>query len=378
MRWSCSGRACSRRRSALRQKAVELERASRYKSEFLANMSHELRTPLNSTLILAKLLGDNEDGNLAAEQVKYAQSISSAGNDLLALINDILDLSKIEAGKIDLEMEPIAISTLVARSSAASSRSRPSGSSTSRVTVEPGAPDMIETDRQRLQQILSNLLSNAVKFTERGGVRLIVRRESAQRLAFTVEDTGIGIADEISTRSSSRRFDRPMAATNRKFGGTGLGLSISREFAALLGGELGCAARRDKAAPSPCCSRFAPMARRIAAVRRGSRRRRPWRPRRAAISRTIATSIDDSRRMCSIVEDDPPSRKSCAISRASSASNASSRDTADDALTARATLPSASRRARHRPSRSLGPHRARAAEARSRDPPCADPCRLGA
>jgi len=223
--------------SALRQKAEELERTSRYKSEFLANMSHELRTPLNSSLILAKLLVDNRDGNLAPEQIKYAQSIYSAGNDLLVLINDILDLSKIEAGKIDLNLERTAIATLVAdlerRFEPLAAERRLQFS----VVIEPGAPETIETDRQRLQQILSNLLANAVKFTERGGVRLAVRREDSQRLAFIVEDTGIGIADDQQD-AIFQVFRQANGAINRKFGGAGLGLSISREFADLLGGEL--------------------------------------------------------------------------------------------------------------------------------------------
>jgi CheY-like chemotaxis protein/signal transduction histidine kinase len=223
--------------SALRQKADELERTSRYKSEFLANMSHELRTPLNSSLILAKLLVDNKGGNLAPEQIKYARSIYSAGNDLLVLINDILDLSKIEAGKIDLDMEPMAIATLLAdlerRFEPLAAERRLQFS----VGVEPGAPETIETDRQRLQQILSNLLANAVKFTERGGVRLSVRREDSQRLAFIVEDTGIGIADD-QQETIFQVFRQANGAINRKFGGTGLGLSISREFAELLGGVL--------------------------------------------------------------------------------------------------------------------------------------------
>lgn len=221
----------------LRQKATELERASRYKSEFLANMSHELRTPLNSSLILAKLLADNKDGNLSPEQVKYARSISSAGNDLLTLINDILDLSKVEAGKIELDIESISILALVNDlerrfEPLAAERKLDFG-----WMIDPACPSTIATDRQRVQQILSNLLSNALKFTEKGAVRLIVSLEDSRRMAFTVEDTGIGIAGD-QHEHIFEAFRQANGKTNRKFGGTGLGLSISREFAELLGGEI--------------------------------------------------------------------------------------------------------------------------------------------
>ena len=223
--------------TVLRQKATELERASRYKSEFLANMSHELRTPLNSSLILAKLLGDNKEGNLSAEQVKYAQSIYGAGNDLLALINDILDLSKIEAGKIDLNIEPVAIARLVSN---LKQRFQPLASEKKLelgMTVDPNCPEMIETDLQRLQQILTNLLSNAMKFTEKGSVRLHAAPHDSLCIGFTVEDTGIGIPTEQHA-VIFEAFRQADGTTNRKFGGTGLGLSISRELAALLGGEI--------------------------------------------------------------------------------------------------------------------------------------------
>ncbi|MBG0810542.1 response regulator [Methylosinus sp. H3A] len=291
--------------AALRQKATELERTSRYKSEFLANMSHELRTPLNSSLILAKLLVDNRDGNLAPEQIKYAQSIYSAGNDLLVLINDILDLSKIEAGKIEIDLEPTAIAPLVAdlerRFEPLAAERRLQFS----VVVEPGAPDTVETDRQRLQQILSNLLANAVKFTERGGVRLAVRREDSQRVAFIVEDTGIGIAGD-QQEAIFQVFRQANGAINRKFGGTGLGLSISREFAELLGGVLTVHSEpgrgsaftlllplRADGAPAP-----APVAKRDEAPPQPVERP----PARIADDRDAVT---DSRRVALIVEDDP-------------------------------------------------------------------------
>ncbi|WP_400766218.1 response regulator [Methylosinus sporium] len=289
--------------TALRQKAEELERASRYKSEFLANMSHELRTPLNSSLILAKLLVDNRDGNLAPEQIKYAQSIYSAGNDLLALINDILDLSKIEAGKIELDMAPMAISLLLAdlerRFEPLAAERRLQFS----IAVEPGAPDMIETDRQRLQQILSNLLANAVKFTERGGVRLIVRRESAQHIAFIVEDTGIGIAKD-QQETIFQVFRQANGGINRKFGGTGLGLSISREFAELLGGALSVSSTPGQGSAFALLLPLRADGVAATALRREE-------PPPAPAAPTPAPILDDrheiaeSRRVTLIVEDDP-------------------------------------------------------------------------
>ncbi|WOJ91226.1 response regulator [Methylocapsa polymorpha] len=223
--------------TVLRQKAAELERTSRYKSEFLANMSHELRTPLNSSLILAKLLSDNKEGNLSPEQVKYAQSISAAGNDLLTLINDILDLSKIEAGKIDLNIEPVAVSRLVSNLKHRFELLASERKLEFCVAVDPSCPQTIDTDPQRLQQILSNLLSNAVKFTEKGTVRLLAAPKDSRRIAFTVEDTGIGIPVEQQD-IIFEAFRQADGTTNRKFGGTGLGLSISRELAGLLGGQI--------------------------------------------------------------------------------------------------------------------------------------------
>jgi signal transduction histidine kinase/CheY-like chemotaxis protein len=288
---------------ALRQKATELERASRYKSEFLANMSHELRTPLNSALILAKLLSDNKSKNLTPEQVKYAQSIASAGNDLLALINDILDLSKIEAGKIDLEIEPTPIIPLV---NALERRFEPLAAERKlafHVVVDPRCPETIDTDGQRLHQILSNLLSNALKFTEAGHVRLGVAREDDKRLAFTVEDTGIGIAAD-QHEVIFQAFRQANGSTNRKFGGTGLGLSISREFAALLGGEL-----RLRSAPAdgsaftlllPLRASVVPTAQPPAAAAAPP----PVEASAPAIEDDRA-SIDDPRKIALIVEDDP-------------------------------------------------------------------------
>jgi signal transduction histidine kinase/CheY-like chemotaxis protein len=224
--------------AVLRQKASELERASRYKSEFLANMSHELRTPLNSSLILARLLADNRDGNLTPEQVQYAESIYAAGNDLLALINDILDLSKIEAGKLELDIAQIPIARVfdkLARRFEPLARQKHLELA---VAIDPACPQVIETDEQRLQQILTNLISNAIKFTDKGAVRLHAGpAEHAGHVAFVVEDTGIGIPPHQHA-VIFEAFRQADGTTSRKYGGTGLGLSISRELATRLGGEI--------------------------------------------------------------------------------------------------------------------------------------------
>ena len=221
----------------LELKAQDLERANQYKSEFLANMSHELRTPLNSSLILAKLLADNKHGNLSDEQVRFAQTISSAGNDLLLLINDILDLSKIEAGKVEVLVEPVTVArTLESLGAGFEPVARQNGLDFS-VEVEPGTPERIDTDPQRLGQILRNLLSNALKFTEKGRVSLTARALPGQRISFTVRDSGIGIppAQQSIIFEAFRQAD---GSTHRKYGGTGLGLSISRDLARLLGGDI--------------------------------------------------------------------------------------------------------------------------------------------
>ncbi len=215
----------------------ELLRASAYKSEFLANMSHELRTPLNSSLILAKLLMDNRDGTLTPEQVKFAQTIYSAGNDLLTLINDILDLTRIEAGKLDVRPETLAVTRVVEELSNTFQPIARDKALEFAVTVASGAPESIVTDSTRLQQILRNLLSNALKFTEHGGVSLAVRPGPAGTLVFEVKDTGIGIASDQHA-VIFEAFRQADGTTNRKYGGTGLGLSISRDLARLLGGEL--------------------------------------------------------------------------------------------------------------------------------------------
>ena len=221
----------------LQARADELQRSSKYKSEFLANMSHELRTPLNSSLILAKLLAENPTANLTAEQVKFAESIYSAGNDLLNLINDILDISKVEAGKLEVRPENSSVPRLVEglrglfQPLAAEKRLE------FNVELQAGAPTLLYTDRQRLEQILKNLLSNAIKFTETGSVNMIVSRQPGEGIAFTVRDSGIGIAEEHQ-QSIFEAFRQADGTTNRRYGGTGLGLSISRDLAALLGGSI--------------------------------------------------------------------------------------------------------------------------------------------
>ncbi len=221
----------------LRVSNEELEQASRYKSDFLANMSHELRTPLNSLLILAKLLADNTEDNLTAEQTKYAQTIQSSGNDLLTLINDILDLSKIEAGHVTIQPETVPLERLTENLHQLFlpvSQEKQLGFV---ITTAPDLPGAISTDLQRLEQVLKNLLSNAFKFTERGEVQLEIKPAASNRIAFAVTDTGIGISPDQQAQIFSA-FHQADSTISRKYGGTGLGLSISRELARLLGGSI--------------------------------------------------------------------------------------------------------------------------------------------
>ncbi len=220
---------------AVRLKSDDAERANRAKSEFLANMSHELRTPLNSSLILSKLLTENRDGNLSAEQVRFAETIYSAGNDLLAMIDDILDLAKVEAGKIELNLEELSLSALseeLKRTFDPIARERGLEFS---IKLED-LPATFRSDKQRLSQILKNLLSNAFKFTARGSVSLLIGSDGTQ-CRFVVRDSGIGIAGH-QLGAIFEAFRQADGTTNRKFGGTGLGLSISRDLARLLGGEI--------------------------------------------------------------------------------------------------------------------------------------------
>ncbi|WCE06253.1 response regulator [Pseudoxanthomonas sp. JBR18] len=215
----------------------ELEAASRYKSEFLANMSHELRTPLNSSLILAKLLADNRDGNLSGEQVKYAHAIHSSNNDLLALINDILDLSRIEAGQVELVEDRVALTPMLSRLSETFEPLARQKALQLDIKADSDAPAHLTVDAQRLQQILKNLLANAIKFTEHGQVTLTVLAHGPHRVRFSVSDTGIGIA-KAQTGVIFEAFRQADGSTQRRFGGTGLGLSISRDLAQRMGGTI--------------------------------------------------------------------------------------------------------------------------------------------
>ena len=226
-------------------KAGELDLASRYKSQFLANMSHELRTPLNSLLVLARLLAQNLEGNLTAKQVEYATIIHSSGSDLLRLINDILDLTKVEAGKMEITPERFALAGLVEDLRGVFGPLTEEKRLRFMITTAPGVPAVLETDKQRLRQILYNLLSNAVKFTDHGRVELHIdtagpRQAGADTgswVVFSVTDTGIGIGrDNLSSIFSA--FQQADGTTSRRYGGTGLGLAICREVAARLGGEV--------------------------------------------------------------------------------------------------------------------------------------------
>ncbi|GAA3003380.1 HAMP domain-containing protein [Streptomyces fulvorobeus] len=245
-------------RQVLEERAEQLAVSMRYKSEFLANMSHELRTPLNSLLILAKLLADNAEGNLSPKQVEFAETIHGAGSDLLQLINDILDLSKVEAGKMDVSPTRIALVQLVDYVEATFRPLTAEKGLDFSVRVSPELPATLHTDEQRLLQVLRNLLSNAVKFTDSGAVELVIRPAGADvpdsirehlleagslrdadagLIAFSVTDTGIGIASS-KMLVIFEAFKQADGTTSRKYGGTGLGLSISREIARLLGGEI--------------------------------------------------------------------------------------------------------------------------------------------
>ncbi|MAR56433.1 MAG: histidine kinase [Rickettsiales bacterium] len=227
----------SRAKEELQQRAKELEQASQYKSDFLANMSHELRTPLNSTLILAKLLSDNPEENLTEEQVGYATTIYSSGNDLLELINDILDLSKIEAGHIEIQPATTSLKQVSDTLSRLFAPLADQKEITFSTEISADCPPAIFTDSKRLEQILKNLLSNALKFTAQGEVALRFDRHDKCGIAISVTDSGIGIP-KAQHEAIFEAFRQADSTTNRKYGGTGLGLSITRQLARLLGGTI--------------------------------------------------------------------------------------------------------------------------------------------
>ena len=224
-------------RDELEDKATELQRASQYKTEFLANMSHELRTPLNSSLILAKLLMDNKEKNLTPRQVEFAQQIMSSGNDLLNLINDILDLAKVESGKLDVHPENIRLESLAASIEKTFAPIAADRKLDFKVSVYDGLPETIHTDRQRVEQIIKNLISNALKFTHEGKVEFTVQHGYAGDIQFVVRDTGIGIA-KAQQQLIFEAFRQADGTDSRKYSGTGLGLSISKDLARLLGGSI--------------------------------------------------------------------------------------------------------------------------------------------
>jgi signal transduction histidine kinase/CheY-like chemotaxis protein/methyl-accepting chemotaxis protein len=234
---------------AIEAKAQELELASQYKSEFLANMSHELRTPLNSLLILSQLLAENKIGNLTDKQQEYAQTIHSAGSDLLTLINDILDLSKVEAGKMEVQLEEVSLTELTQTVEPKFRYLAEQKALNFQIELAADLPHRVYTDLQKLKQIINNLLANAFKFTTQGAIKLVLRRptsednlallelEPSKTVAISVIDTGIGVPKD-KQRLIFEAFQQADGTTSRRYGGTGLGLSISRQLARLLGGEL--------------------------------------------------------------------------------------------------------------------------------------------
>jgi CheY-like chemotaxis protein/HAMP domain-containing protein len=247
-----------RAKAALEEKAEQLALTSKYKSEFLANMSHELRTPLNSLLVLSKLLSENVDKNLSEKQVQFSETIHTAGTELLALINDILDLSKIESGTVTLDIGEVNLADLRSYVSRSFDQIAQDKSLDFTVDVDDALPKTVHTDVKRLQQVLKNLLSNAFKFTAKGGVKLTmshathgwnlrnsILNAASTVVAFSVRDTGIGIPAD-KQRIIFEAFQQADGTTSRKYGGTGLGLSISREIARLLGGEIAVASAPDQ------------------------------------------------------------------------------------------------------------------------------------
>ncbi len=310
-------------RRAVEEKAAELALTSKYKSEFLANMSHELRTPLNSILILGQQLAENPDGNLSGRQVEFARTIHGAGTDLLNLISDILDLSKIESGTVTVDAEDVFFGTLLDMVTRTFRHEADSRNLSFEVQVDSRLGRSITTDAKRLQQVLKNLLSNAFKFTAQGGVRLNVAAgvsgwssdhpvlaQAPTVVAFEVSDTGIGIAQD-KQRIVFEAFQQADASTSRKYGGTGLGLAISRELASLLGGEI-----QLRSAPGIGSTFTLYLPLRYAGPSAGIRPDAPERPATAiatsrSAERPTETIVDDRDEIAAgdstllIVEDDP-------------------------------------------------------------------------
>jgi signal transduction histidine kinase/CheY-like chemotaxis protein len=303
----------SRAQASLQHQAGHLEQASRYKSEFLANMSHELRTPLNSLLIMARLLAENRHGNLLPEQVRHAETIETSGNDLLTLINDILDISKIEAGKLELQPRRIRIAPMLEKLNAVFGPSAQAKGLAFTAQALADAPGEMESDPQRIEQVLKNFLSNAIKFTDRGSVALTVARETDGRLAFTVRDTGVGIpADQ--QQMIFEAFRQADGTISRKYGGTGLGLSISRELARLLGGEVRVESAEGEGSAftlvlperyDPAVVMPADVARAPAPLRPPPSNPKPGRPRPGPAANDDRETLSGDGRVILIVEDDP-------------------------------------------------------------------------
>src|SRR5438128_6084113 len=331
-------------RASLEEKAEQLSLISKYKSEFLANMSHELRTPLNSLLILAKLLADNKDANLSEKQVEYAKTIYASGGDLLTLINEILDLSKVEAGKMQIEPRDIVLGELRDYFERTFRPVAEQKGLQFEIELREDLPSHIRTDPQRLQQVLKNLLSNAFKFTEHGSVRLLmeavpdrshfesdVLHRARTVLGFSVTDTGIGIPRN-KQKIIFEAFQQADGTTSRKYGGTGLGLSISREISRLLGGEIVVESEPGEGSTftlylpdtyvgsEPAMEDHAARARARAAAEQLAEREQPW-PKPAAgflteaapppVEETVQRPIEDDRehlregdRVLLIIEDD--------------------------------------------------------------------------
>jgi CheY-like chemotaxis protein/signal transduction histidine kinase/HAMP domain-containing protein len=244
-------------RKEIEKKARDLETASRYKSEFLANMSHELRTPLNSIIVLSQLLNENKNNNLSEKEREFARTINSSGNDLLNLINDILDLSKVESGKVEVNIERMYLKDLVTFVETGFKPVIEEKGLKLKVEMDDDLPEYIETDAQRVEQVIKNLISNAIKFTEKGSITFKLNRcsdseklrslgmQADDALALTVADTGIGIPKE-KQKVIFEAFKQADGTTSRKYGGTGLGLSISKSFARLLGGAVGLESEEGK------------------------------------------------------------------------------------------------------------------------------------